>query len=172
MAITNRETCFGQVGCVQGTSDPSRSWSMLHDPGRLARKSKGGRAPDPVSRGTRRRSAVRPAHADTESLTQHGSATGWVQRGRITRGAICATPWRAIGDKGPYTVTVSPQAGRRPVNPRARNCPGTAVPGPVRGSASGHWAGARLSRPNRSAYEAQVSSRFSAYVSRRTGRAA
>ena len=54
------------------------------------------------------------------------------------------------GNRGRYTVTVSPPAGRRPVNPRARNCPGTAVPGPVRGSASGHWAGDSPSRPNRS----------------------
>jgi hypothetical protein len=54
------------------------------------------------------------------------------------------------GNKGRYTVTVSPPAGRRPVNPRARNCPGTAVPGPVRGSASGSGLVPALSRPNRS----------------------
>jgi hypothetical protein len=56
------------------------------------------------------------------------------------------------GNRGRYTVTVSPPAGRRPVNPRARNCPGTAIPGPVRGSASGSGLVTVLSRPNRSGH--------------------
>jgi hypothetical protein len=77
-----------------------------------------GRAPDPVSRGTRRRAAVRPAHADTESLTQHGPAVGEGQRGRIARrGQCCATPCcRAIGGtKGrtPSRYTSGPGVGQQ-----------------------------------------------------------
>ena len=47
------------------------------------------------------------------------------------RGPLLSCDWR---HKGPYTVTVSPLSERRPVNPRTRNCPGTAEPGPVRGA--------------------------------------
>jgi hypothetical protein len=77
-----------------------------------------GRAPDPVSRGTRRRAAVRPAHADTESQTQHGPAVGQGQRGRIARrGQCCATPcWLAIGrtrGRPPSPYTAGPGVGQQ-----------------------------------------------------------
>ena len=61
----------------------------------------GGRAPGPVSRGTGRRAAVRPAPADTESLTQHGPAAGGAAGPNRPGGQCCATPcWLARGTEG------------------------------------------------------------------------
>jgi hypothetical protein len=88
----------------------------VHDHRCLARGKPGGHALGPVFRGTRRRPAVRPAPADTESLTQHGPAAGWVQRGRIARGAICAAPcWLASGTEGrtPSRYTSGPGVGQQ-----------------------------------------------------------
>ena len=100
--------------------------------------------------GLRRRGTGRSRPAATRAahhFKRVGAAGPNCPREAMLRDLLLPCDWE---DKGPYTVTVSAPTGRRPVNPRARNCPGTAVPGPVRGSASGHWAGARLSRPNRS----------------------
>src|ERR1035438_9233735 len=93
---------------------------MVHDPRSPCEGNEGGRSLGPVSGRTRRRAAARPVPADTESLTQHGPAVGEGQRGRIARAGNLRDPllvydWR---HKGPYTVTVSPLSGRRPVNPR------------------------------------------------------
>ncbi len=130
----------------------------MHDHRCLARGKPGGRALGPVSRGTRRRPAVRPAHADTDTLTQHGPAAEGAAGPDRPRDDL-RDPCRAIGDKGSYTVTVSPPTGRRPVSPRARNCPGTAVPGPVRGRASGFGLVPVRAVQTVAVREAQVSSR-------------
>ncbi len=66
---------------------------------------------------------------------------------------------RPIGDKGPYTVTVYLWTGRGAAAPRARNCPGTAAPGPVRGNASGHWLALVRAVQTVAAHKARVSSR-------------
>jgi hypothetical protein len=102
LALRNR-------GMVQPESRYRRSWAERPSPifTESARpplpcpRGARGRAPGPVSRGTGRRAAICPAHADTESLTQHGPAAGGAAGPNRPRGQCCATPcWLARGTEG------------------------------------------------------------------------
>jgi hypothetical protein len=84
-------------------------------PGRLAREARG-RPPGPVSRGTRRRAAARPAHADTESLTQNGPAVGGCSGAGLPEGGNLHDPLLSCGGTEglrPSRYTSGPGVGQQ-----------------------------------------------------------
>ena len=88
---------------------------MVHDPCCLTREVRGCAA-GPASRGTRRRAAVRPAHADTESLTQHGPAAGGAAGPDCPKGAMLRDPLLpCVGTEGlhPSRYTSGPGVGQQ-----------------------------------------------------------
>jgi hypothetical protein len=100
--------------------------------------------------GLRRRGTGRSRPAATRAahhFKRVGAAGPNCPREAMLRDLLLPCDWE---DKGPYLSPYLHRPGAGQSTLGRGTAPALAVPGPVRGSASGHWAGARLSRPNRS----------------------